>query len=288
MKQIILIALVCAALLFGCAGSEQKQPAAGGVPQGNGPATGGSPATGGNAGATGGSPATGGNSGASGGASQTAQNAFDNLLAMLKLNTGWKVVYQLSGTDMQGTSEISQYVKGMQKFRSDVTAAGMETRTYVVDSNAYLCSKLGASWSCMKFAIPQNDSSQSSYQLENQLQTDSSKYTVTADGTMQVAGTTATCFKVVSTEGNTRYCVSAEGVPLYVLSNAQSEGKAVEFEMKAKSYSTAVSDSDFVLPAEAKEINLPSGDGSGAGDLCAYCDYLTGSDKTECLATCGS
>ncbi len=270
MKQIILISLVCVALLFGCAGSnEQKQPAATGKSQqGNGAAA--------SSGSTKNDVSTG----------TFAQNALESLLGTLKLNSGWKVTYQLSGTGMQGTTEMSQYVKGTEKFRTDVSAAGMETRTYVMDNKAYLCTKTGE-WSCLKFTVPKNDSSQASYELESELETDASKYNVTADGTMQVAGVTAACFKVVSADASTRYCVSAEGVPLYVKSSAQSEGQAVEYEMKAKSYSASVSDSDFALPAEPQEFSLPGANGSGAGaNLCSYCGYMSGSDKTECLASC--
>lgn len=284
MKSILAVLLVSGILLFGCAGWQNQQ--AGGQ-QGGAQPSGGAPQAGG-AGA-GGNAGTSGSSGAGTGSSgQPAENALDSLLGLLKLNSGWKVTYQLSGTGMQGTSEMSQYVKGLDKLRTDVSAAGTQTRTYLLGTNIYFCTNSGE-WSCMKFSIPQNDSSQLAADLEKNLEANPSKYTVLPDGTMQIAGVSATCFKVASEDGNVRYCVSNEGVPLYTKTTAESGGKTVEFEMKATSYSTSVTDSDFSLPAEPTEFTLPSGldGGNGSGfDACSVCDYFSGSEKADCLASC--
>ncbi|MEM2137849.1 MAG: hypothetical protein QW568_02070 [Candidatus Anstonellaceae archaeon] len=272
MKSLILVSLVCAMLIFGCTGEQKQQApsnnAGGGQPKGDSGA--------------------GENSGGSQ-ASQPEKSPLDSLLGLFGLNSGWKATYELSGTGMQGVSEMTQYVKGIGKIRIDATASNIELRTYFLGSDMYSCTKQG-SWGCLKFSVPkteQTDSSQLSYDLKNKLKENAAKYSVSADGTMQVAGVTATCFRVTSDEANVRYCVSPEGVPLYMLTTAKSEGKNAEFLMKAKSYSTSVSDSDFALPAEPIEFTLPSALGNGSDfEACSLCSYLDGDEKAKCLASC--
>ncbi len=214
---------------------------------------------------------------------QGAAGALESFLGALQGQSGWMVTYLMSGTDMQA-SELSQYVMGGEKLRTDFVVSGTETRTYILDKDFYTCTNDGA-WTCFKFEM-QESASDMSYQLGSEVESNPNKYTITADGTMEVAGVTASCYRIVSDEGTTRYCVSAEGVPLYIQTNSGTGEEGTMIEMKATTYSTQVSEADFALPAEAQEMQIPSAPRGGEFDACSVCDYLTGEEKTECLESC--
>ena len=204
----------------------------------------------------------------------------------------YKVTYDIvSISDGTQTSvQMTQYIKGTNKMRMDSTYSGIESRTFVLDKVMISCSQQQGAWTCLKLASQEDKSTQATDSIESNM----SDYTVVADGTKQVAGTTANCFKVTGKDvQNYRYCVSSDGVPLYMKMEGTSEGHAYSQEMTATSYSKAVSDADFVPPATPTEMPaLPSGYGSanasGSGDACSYCSYLSGSDKDQCLASCSS
>ena len=214
-------------------------------------------------------------------------SAADQLLSIMGLTQGWKVSYTINGTNMPSGSTMTQYIKGTDKIRVDSTAMGTESRSFVLSGKTYSCINQGESWICYK--VDSSQSGQNSTNLQNDIQSNPSKYTVTADGSMQVAGVTAACYKVVSVDGTVRYCVSQEGIPLYIKTTGSTQGVSYESELTATSYSTSVSDSDFQLPATPQDIGSMTGGGSGsggAGSACAYCNYLSGDQKTQCLASC--
>ena len=189
---------------------------------------------------------------------------------------------------------MTQYIKGTNKMRFDSAYGGIESRSYFMGDLFYSCSNSQGTWTCMKLALSKDDTTKAM----DDISSNKDDYTITADGTMQIAGVTANCYKVSGKNIESyRACHSAEGVPLYVMMVSTSEGKSFTTEMKATSYSTVVSDSDFVLPAVATELPAIGGGASGgasgtveagSGDLCSYCSYMTGSDKEECLASCAA
>lgn len=237
MKELIIVSLVCAVLLFGCAAQGQAKVAGEvakpSAPAQQPPSTAG-PAT---------PPATGGQTGTGTTPEPTKPAAPEKtpselLIGALSSSSGWKIVYDVDAGSA-GSYEMTQYAKGGNT-RTDMAFSGMESRTYTVAGKVNSCVLAGASWMCNDVTAQvggQTDISQ-------QLQADSAKYTITADGTEAVAATTANCYKLVSTDGTVRYCISAEGAPLYVKTSAQ----GTEVVMKAKSYTTIVTDADFVLP----------------------------------------
>ena len=171
--------------------------------------------------------------------SAPAASAYDTLVGALRVSGGWKVVYDVTaGTE--GTYEITQYEKG-GNFRTDMATSGMQIRTYAVSGKISSCVLAGSTWTCTNMA---SQAGSETGDLGQQIESDPAKYTITADGTMSVAGTAASCYKVVSSDGTARYCTSPDGVPLYVKASAQ----GTDTIMQAKSYSTSVADSDFALP----------------------------------------
>ncbi|MCX6772735.1 MAG: hypothetical protein NTV88_03110 [Candidatus Micrarchaeota archaeon] len=285
MKQFLLIALVAAMLLLGCAGSSappaNQQPAA----QNNQPsANGQQPPAGSNQ-----QPAAQNNNAPPAPPANSGGSDSDSFLSILGLKSTlqYKVAYDISsGTaGQQAVLQMTQYLKGTTKMRSDSAYQGIESRTYVVDGAYYSCSNAQGAWTCMKLTIPKEDTTKSI----DDVATNKENYQITADGTMQVAGVTANCYKVIGKNLDySRSCYSPEGVPLYVkITSTSAQGETGSTEMTATSYSTSVSDSDFALPAVATELpTAPPGAPGAGGDVCSYCSYMTGQDKTDCLASC--
>ena len=231
MKALFVIGIICTLLLFGCA--SQPSAPANAPPTGQPPAAT-NPAAGASQPARPSAPAN-----APPIAQPPAVSAYDALVGALRVNSGWKVVYDVTaGTE--GTYETTQYQKG-GNFRTDMAASGMQIRTYAVSGKISSCVLAGSAWTCTDMT---SQAGGETGDLGQQVESDPAKYTITADGTMSVAGTTANCYKVVSSDGTARYCTSPDGVPLYVKASAQ----GTDTIMQAKSYSTSVADSDFALP----------------------------------------
>ena len=235
MKGLLVIGIVCAMLLLGCAAQ--------GAPAQNPPAQ----APGGAA-----NPAVPAQAPPVIGVSPPKENkteinppeapaisASDALLGAMRVSGGWKVVYDVTAGSAS-SYEMTQYLKG-SNIRTDMTASGMQARTYMVSGKVSSCVLAGTKWMCTDMTAQMGNTTSD---LSQQLQSEQAKYTITADGTESIAGTTATCYKIVSSDGTDRYCISPEGVPLYIKTSAEGS----EMVMQAKSYSTSVADSDFALP----------------------------------------
>lgn len=246
MNKLMLIGLVCAVLLFGCSGQQTAAPTAPApTPAKTAPAP--APAAPANAPAPAPTPAapaqannaSAGTNPAPEQPSAAPSSASDALLGALTGNSGYKVVYQVTaGT--AASYEMTEYLKG-GNMRTDIALSGMQSRTYVISGKVTSCILAGTTWSCN--ALPSQNTQ--SVDIGEQLKADPSKYAITADGTQTVAGVAATCYKVVGTDATVRYCISSEGVPLYVKTTAQ----GMDVVMQATSYSTSVTDADFALPA---------------------------------------
>jgi hypothetical protein len=259
--RILAIALVCGFLLFGCAGQAAPEKGAGtgqqNAPAGaNGAANAGTgnANTGANVGA--GNAAAGTNAGANDEGSNTETGAADQFAKLIGMRKGgWKAVYDVKTTDAP-TSELTQYMKG-DMARIDMAVSGSETRAYMKSGYIYTCTKQ-PDWQCFKFPMTPE---QKAAGVDTEIDKNPSSYKPVLDGTLQIAGTTATCFKLTAPDstqaaGSTsRYCVSPEGVPLYA-KVMKSSGETMT-EMTAKSYSATVPDSDFEPPAVAQEIQMP-------------------------------
>ncbi|MFA6907365.1 MAG: DUF4412 domain-containing protein [Candidatus Micrarchaeia archaeon] len=232
MKGFLMIGIVCAMLLFGCA--SQGTPAAQAPPPSPPAAAAVAPPA---------PPAPAAETPNESKAETSpppapAASPSDALLGSLKASLGWKVVYDVT-TSASGSYEMTQYLKGGNS-RTDMAVSGMQVRTYMVSGKISSCALVEASWMCTDLS----QAGAQSADLSQQLQSEEAKYTITLDGTEAVAGTTATCYKLVSSDGTARYCISSEGIPLYLKTGAE----GAEITMKAKSYSTSVADSDFAMP----------------------------------------
>lgn len=161
----------------------------------------------------------------------------------------YTVTYGMTGSSQGSTVnyQMTQYFGGTDRFRMDSANGGTETRTYLMDKKFYTCTKQGGNWICMSMSS-QTDSPNKQF---DDIANNPDKYTVTSDGTKNVAGTTAKCYKIVTPQGNVRQCFSNEGVPLYMETSFQGGS----MKMEATSYKASVSASDFTLPAEPTDLN---------------------------------
>jgi len=288
MGKLLLMALAIAILIFGCTGGEpqpggKEQPAAtagGEQPSSTAPAM----------------PAD--SQKGQGASALDPMGEFSRLIGMAGKNE-WKVAYEIrSSTGGASTlSEMTQFAKGLDKIRIDTEANGQTIRSYMLSGKLYMCTKdKGAQWSCLDLSAEQEGSREQPGEIPGitQGRADANleqykQYNIQYDGTMEVAGVIAPCFKITGISNTSvRYCFSMEGVPLYSLISTSAGGMKVEQEMKAKSYTKSVSDSDFVLPAEPQAFNLPAPPSGAQGNVCSYCDYLSGDEKSQCLSSCSS
>jgi len=168
----------------------------------------------------------------------------------MRSTSKWKIEYDVS-TGGATTIPMTQYTRG-NDIRTDTAVGGQTTRAYLLGTKYYSCMEQAGAWTCFEFGMPAGSA-------QSKIETEPSKYAAVADGTMQVAGTTANCFKL-NVEGTAmRYCFSKEGVPLYLSSSGTANGQKVDTIMTARSYTLSVSDSDFELPAASQAMpSLPS------------------------------
>lgn len=174
------------------------------------------------------------------------------------LSNGYRVAYELEAGGVQGMQTV-QYVKG-KNVRMDaiMPSQSIETRsiTNLETMQTINCMKGPQGFACYRISAEGTDTG-GAEQIDD-VRSAPQNFDITYDGTMQVAGTTANCFRMVPKNksfASMKSCFSAEGVPLY-LQVIGNDSKTV-VEMQATSYSTNVADSEFEPPAAVQEIGLP-------------------------------
>ena len=211
-------------------------------------------------------------------------------------NAQYQVVYDLTsnGYGEPLVYEMTQYKKGAAKTRIDTTTSGISSRSYVLLDKVYTCSDQKG-WTCYEFSADYSQSTGVGTAFEDELST----YEVKSLGDRQIVGTSSKCFSIKNKSEDVEYCLSAEGVPLYMKSESDAEGQKITTTMVAKSYNKDVSDGDFELPAKAQKMDLnsintgnfnTSGSGSGSSNYdfnCeeVLCNGLSGQEKVDCVKT---
>jgi hypothetical protein len=276
MRELLVMALIGAMLLLGCSGSgpapQSAPPQPPAAVQNQAPPS---------------QPAQPAATSANESGPQAAPSALSDFMSLvgMKATGQWKVDYQLqtNSTGSNMTLPMTRYVEGADRLRTDLTVSRSSIRTYAVSGSYYFCIMMSgaSSWTCYQLSEPVEDNiTMAMSNIESNLP----NYTIVADGTMQAAGATATCFSITGLPNSdeARECFSQEGVPLY-FKLTTTGANAMQLEATATSYSMGVSDSDFELPAQPTQSN-----GTGGGSLCSYCSYLKGNQQSRCLAACGS
>ena len=163
---------------------------------------------------------------------------------------GWKIEMEIS-TNVPGLPmlRVTQYHMNGNK-RIDTVNNGSESRDYDLQSQYVTCTGDSAgTWECFDISDTVN---RVVLDASGYVDNNPSKYSFVPDGSVQIAGISATCFKSDDVEGyGIRYCFAPDGAILYTKAGTQGTyaGNPIETEMKAVSYSTQVSGTDFVPPA---------------------------------------
>ncbi len=172
--------------------------------------------------------------------------------------TQYMVEYQTTLWDQShhGNKSIKDWYYKNGQIRTDLIVNQMETRTYMNGSNAVTCVSQAGNWTCYTLAHHAD--------LGNPLQDmkdniDSSQIMLLPGKV--VAGVNTKCFKSTTNDTNiidaigiwnNSYCLSPEGVPLY----EESTNGSMNIITTATKYSTQVSDTDFIPPAEPQDFPL--------------------------------
>ena len=224
MEKTLVIALVCAMLLFGCSSSppsisspqEPTPPANPQQPQ-----------------------------------NPSQASAYASLSSSLKPANSWSATYSITDSGMPAIFTLSQFVLN-GSVRIDMGAPKYQVRTYLMGKDAYSCTNKGAGWFCNSFRrelyegapIP----SDLLYTMGATLSAKPQPYAVAADGQLPLLGTLADCYRLTSQNASIRYCVSSKGIPLYLKYDSLNTAKPLHSVVTAQKFGGA-SASDFTLPA---------------------------------------
>ena len=170
-----------------------------------------------------------------------AKSAFEEFFSAR--STGeWTVSYTMTTTGLPhdvGSTTMTQYFGGVDRLRTDATAMGIETRTYIVDGEITICTQMGGEWMCFGSDVEADPHAEVEAEIEE------GNYVATPAGSRTIAGVSATCFTFTTDEGGSgEYCFSPEGVPLFI--EAGADGMSVELE--ATSYSLSVPAGTWDVP----------------------------------------
>jgi len=231
-KTVILIAAVLAVLLLAGCAQQQNQPAAN---AGNNNGTVAPPA--------GSEPAAG-------------NPLFDDFAGKFQTAKFMAEYEFVSSEDPTNPLTMKEYI-GFGKIRIDNVLEDVESRTIMPNvggtGEIITCVIQEGAWQCIKMPTesqtPQEGIEGAIANPEN--------FETTYDGTMTVAGYTGQCFKMVGKTAENqgfenKACFTSDGVLLY--SGLKMNGESI-MTTTAKSISMAVSESDFVPPAEPQEYS---------------------------------
>jgi len=169
----------------------------------------------------------------------TDSNSNSKLKNILAAAVKYKVTYDITAAGT--SSQMTQYISG-GKIRIDMNTAGMEVQTYYMNNEYDVCNKATGNWMCQKLDYTPSTSDTAQNDVKNNIDT----YNVVSSGTKIVAGVNTNCYTITTKDGTVEYCYSNDNVPLYIKMTSGN----ITSEMTATSYSTTVTDQDFVVPAK--------------------------------------
>jgi hypothetical protein len=220
----------------------------------------------------------------------------------------YMVEYEMSmetGGD-QAKSVYAYYYRGDQ-MRTDTSNEVMETRFYASKDEFISCTKQGGVWGCIKMQDAQSQPSEKEpVQDMDELKKNIEDEKASRLPDRVIAGVTCKCFyqkinlnipqakETGMSDIESTYCVSPEGVPLYIESKTENMHRISE----ATEYRTKLTDADFTPPAEAKTMEEMMGGGQQDPEAqetlpadykerqCEACGNMpTEESKQECMKT---
>jgi len=177
----------------------------------------------------------------------TSEDAKADITALMeKRAKEYKITYELStASGPQTVTEITMAFKGNNKridSTGSVNGAEMTNSVFILSDKAYLCTEQP-----QKMCIITNyqEAKESSFTGSEDFENNLFRYNIQALPSRTIAGVNAKCYRLVS-QSTADICYSNDGIILHI--------KTEQAEMTAKSYSTTVPDSLFVLPAQPQSI----------------------------------
>ncbi|HLP79709.1 MAG TPA: hypothetical protein VK158_03690 [Acidobacteriota bacterium] len=155
--------------------------------------------------------------------------------------------YSMTSPDQSLKGTMKQYIDGLDKIRFDMTTKDIETQTYIVDGTFTTCSKYSGAWNCFTSG-DSDEKSTTTVQTNKDVSEEVVNSKVEAMPDRTIAGAKAKCYKVTNDDSTVDYCYSTDGVPLYIKTVANYDGKTATTEMTATTYSKSVSADIFVPP----------------------------------------
>ncbi len=211
-----------------------------------------------------------------------SENPGKSLADMLNLGKpqGYTISYDMTGKEMSGTSKMTMYFAGEKKIRMDSSIDNAEVTTegsvFIIGKDMYSCAKTDGEWVCFSFNgedIPESEETSGVFEANPEKPL--------YDGTQNIAGVSAECYKLESEGTEYKYCVHPKKY-LMLLSEVYINGN-LEYRMIATNVDLNMPSSGvFELPAEPMDMS----EMMGRGDPCAMCNMLSGEDKAECLENC--
>lgn len=180
----------------------------------------------------------------------------DEFESLFSGGSSWTVTYEATTTAGSETMEstMTQYVDGENRFRTDSTTQGFESRMYLVDGVVTVCTQQD-DWMCFESDL----SDEISAQADVEESIESGDYNLLESERRTIAGAEARCFTFETEVARSEYCLSEEGVPLLISVDTE----AVTTEMIATEYNTGVPADAWDVPAEAGSFpgmdDLPGG-----------------------------
>lgn len=207
--------------------------------------------------------------------SEDSGGLLNDLKSLVSLRPLQYMVDYKTETSMGGEQEtdgrMAMYYKGEDKVRTDTWMGDIESRYIMSGGEVVMCNKQAGEWSCMRMSQAEDretEINRNMEELEDNL--DTSEVAQLPDRV--VAGAKCKCFRIkIKTtlpdaqkaglsEWDHVYCISPEGVPLY----SESTSEKTRMVMEATRYSTTVSDSEFIPPAEPKDMMEMMGGGGSS------------------------
>jgi len=191
---------------------------------------------------------------------------------------GYTVSYDITGKDMGGVSKMTMYLAG-ENMRMDTTVKDTEGGTvegsvFIIEDGMYVCTKSEGEWSCLKTASAGTGDWDD---ISEEFEKDPEKPLY--DGTQNIAGFAAECYKLESEGTKYRYCVHPQ--KYLMLLTELYDGADLSYRMIATNVDLDTPQASvFIPPAEALDLE------EMMGDPCAACNMLSGEDKAECLENC--
>jgi hypothetical protein len=190
-------------------------------------------------------------------------------------SASYKVTYRVENTvDNQTTRGEQTWYVSPPNLRYDISspdgpqAAAGTTSMFVLPDGVVMCTTTGNTPNCLRLPADAAQTENLAAEFSDSVRENPEQFATTATEVRTIAGQTASCVRLTPAAGTAEatfsestYCISPQGVPLYI----GGRGTNFQMTMEATAYSTSVSPADFQPPAVPTDLSklvvpgIPSG-----------------------------